>query len=286
MDFCLAYLYSTNLLIYKNKVEENMKITRRSKLELIEGTKGYPSEDKIYDDIQIVIREIELFCKKNAERMHRYDYIILQKNISTILKYWCGYSLVGNEKSFKLKRAYQNFFTKLQNFLIQAKAGLHGRKNKKIAVDALCNNRTIYRYIGHNKNNLYCRPICLRFDDIFVSWSKTEANSNITNKLKYPYYLLSCFVPEDMYGIDLSAFDIHQIYEKEHEIVFPTREKLITEIKIFDIKKIDEDKQEIEYEEKVLWNKSTGNKITIPQEYMEYIYTEYSKKWISSVLMQ
>ena len=101
-------------------------------------------------------------------------------------------------------------------------------KEKKFANKCLFRGK-VYRYLGHNESQGKHKKIKPKYNEIYVSWSKLNKIPYIESKLYGWMTLISCEIEEPFYGIDLDALDISRPHEKE--VVFPTIEKLISDIK-------------------------------------------------------
>ena len=97
---------------------------------------------------------------------------------------------------------------------------------KNVANAMLCRG-IVYRYLGHD----YCTDevVVPDYDNIYVSWNKEEENTYLLSKLYGPITKITCVIAEPLYGIDLEILECCR--GTECEVVFPTIERYITEVK-------------------------------------------------------
>lgn len=146
-------------------------------------------------------------------------------DIGEICDFWTGKTYIGEPKSQIIKDAFQCFFTELMQLLLTMK---DSEKDYEVRVaNAMLHTGTVYRYLGKNYPNK--EAVVPVYDDIYVSWSKCPQNNYLLSKLYGPVTWMSCEIAAPQYGIDLDA--IGSSRANEHEVVFPTVEKCITEIK-------------------------------------------------------
>ncbi|MGL5259566.1 MAG: hypothetical protein ACRC7V_05600 [Lachnospiraceae bacterium] len=100
---------------------------------------------------------------------------------------------------------------------------------------------TVYRYLGIADSRNYRKKIKVEpeYNEIFVSWSKTEQNSYIESKLYGPRTWMQEKIEESDFGIDIHGFELwcekwlDRVYfitrGNEKEIVFPTYERCIVQ---------------------------------------------------------
>lgn len=149
----------------------------------------------------------------------------LLEDITVICYFWTGKTFIGHPKNLAVKNAFQSFFVELMNLLLTMKNS--NKKYEKNIADKLLYRGKVYRYLGNDYplDNIV-EPV---FDGIYVSWSKEPKNQNITRKLYRTITWISCKISAPFYGIDLDNLGCSRV--NEHEVVFPTIEKCITEIK-------------------------------------------------------
>lgn len=184
---------------------------------------------RVYDNEQIVkgISEAtaHIISYRNSSNASKKVFLKLYEDIVIIFKFWVGNTYVGYPKDYDVKNAFQSFFVELMNLLLTMKNS--NKKYEKTIADKLLYRGKVYRYLGndHPLDNIV-EPV---FDGIYVSWSKEPKNQNITRKLYRTITWISCEISAPFYGIDLDNLGYSRV--NEHEIVFPTIEKCITEIK-------------------------------------------------------
>ena len=165
---------------------------------------------------------------RNSSDVSKKILCELFKDIIGICRFWVGNTYIGCQKADDVKGAFQFFFEKLMELLLNMKGS--DKEYEKNIADMVLYRGKVYRYLGNaflpdNSDNIVS-PI---FDDVYVSWSKNSENSYITSKLHGTITWLSCEISEPLYGIDLDK--LYCSRADEHEVVFPTIEKCITEIK-------------------------------------------------------
>lgn len=151
--------------------------------------------------------------------------IALGEDIGAVCDFWTGKTYVGSPKSQAVKDAFQEFFAELMQLLLTMK---DSQKDYEVRVaNAMLYTGTVYRYLGTSQPNH--KAVIPVYDNIYVSWSKCPDNDYLLSKLYGPITWMSCEISAPLYGIDLDA--IGSSRANEHEVVFPTIEKCITEIK-------------------------------------------------------
>lgn len=151
--------------------------------------------------------------------------LLLGEDIEAVCKFWTGNTYVGSPKLKMIKEAFQGFFKELMNLLLAMK---DSEKDYEVRVaKTMLYRGKIYRYLGHNHPNK--KVVVPQYNEIYVSWSKLPKNNYITSKLYGPITWMSCEITAPLYGIDLDAIGCSRV--SEYEVVFPTMEGYITEIK-------------------------------------------------------
>lgn len=150
----------------------------------------------------------------------------LVNDIQSICSFWTGNTYVGIPKIDIIKNTSQSFFESLMQLLLAMKDS--EKVYESTFAYAILYRGTVYRYLSDNFNDRAVAPI---YDNAYVSWSKEPNNDYILSKLYGTITWISCKISEPLYGIDLDAIGCSK--ESEHEVVFPTIEKYITEIKYF-----------------------------------------------------
>jgi hypothetical protein len=149
----------------------------------------------------------------------------LWEDICDICNFWTGSTYVGSPKSDAIKNAFQLFFEELMQLLLVMKNS-HKAFEANVA-NAMLYRGKVYRYLGNGfPTEEVVTPI---YDNIYVSWSTEPTNYYIESKLYGNITWLACEISAPLYGINLDAIGCSRA--NEHEIVFPTIEKCITEIK-------------------------------------------------------
>lgn len=151
--------------------------------------------------------------------------IELLEDVYKICKFWTGNSYVGCPKRDAVRNAFQLFFEELMKLLLLMKDSK--KTCERNVSNTLLYRGKIYRYLGSKyKANTKVEPI---YDNIYVSWSKEPENHYMLSKLCGTVTWLACEITAPHYGIDLDRFGCSPA--NEHEVVFPTIENCITEIK-------------------------------------------------------
>lgn len=191
------------------------------------------------DETDLIVRGITE-ATENIASYRRNDtssskaLLELGEDIGTICDFWTGKTYVGSPKSQAIKEAFQGFFAELMQLLLEMK---ESQKDYEVRVaTAMLYTGTVYRYLGKSQPNK--KAVVPVHDNIYVSWSKCPDNDYLLSKLYGPVTWMSCEIVAPQYGIDLDA--IGSSRANEHEVVFPTIEKCITEIKY--ISEDDDDK--------------------------------------------
>jgi hypothetical protein len=149
----------------------------------------------------------------------------LGEDMGVICDFWTGKTYGGSSKSKVIKEAFQGFFTELMQLLLEMKESQNDYEVR--VAKAMLYTGKVYRYLGKSLPNK--KVVVPVYDDIYVSWSKCPNNDYLLSKLYGPVTWLSCEIVAPQYGIDLGAIGASRA--NEHEVVFPTIEKCITEIK-------------------------------------------------------
>ena len=181
--------------------------------------------------------EIEMYRKNRATNTYHKKYFLsLFDKIGTVLSEWTGKTYIGEPKNKKVEQAFQNFFSAIKNLIIffDSIAPQLSHKEKQF-IKSIKYFGVIYRYLGHNTPNNNA-SIEIKYNNIFVSWSKNKANPYFESKLYGEKKRLYCKIPYNDFGIDLeglkSYFDKLKIsgsFSKntEREVVYPTIKEAI-----------------------------------------------------------
>ena len=149
----------------------------------------------------------------------------LYNDIWDICSFWTGNTYVGSPKAEPIKMAFQAFFEEFMQLLLFMKDS--GLPFEERVANAMLYRGTVYRYLGQNYPT--DEVVIPHYDGIYVSWSKQDGNSYLLSKLYGPVTKITCEIAEPMYGIDLDILECTR--GNEQEVVFPTVEQCITEIK-------------------------------------------------------
>lgn len=182
------------------------------------------------DETELIVQGIteatqNIIQYRNNEKSSQESLLLLGEDIGDVCDFWTGRTYVGSPKTEVIKEAFQGFFTELMNLLLLMK---DSEKDYEVRVaEAMLYRGAIYRYLGNN--NPSKKVVVPKCNEIYVSWSKEPENDYIESKLYGPVTWMSCEIAEPLYGIDLDV--IGSPRADEHEVVFPTIEEYITEIK-------------------------------------------------------
>ncbi|MCR5628942.1 hypothetical protein [Eubacterium sp.] len=183
--------------------------------------------EKTIKEINRVKNQIDNSLKRMINK-EDFNMPVLFDNIRAVLERWTGHTYVGIKKEKNIKNAYQYFFESLYRLLLTYKECEY-EKLQEIARMCLYQGK-VYRYLGYG-NALECsdKVIDPCYEDVFVSWSKSEPNGYLKSKLYGTITVLECMISGDKYGIDLDPFGV--VRADEAEVVFPTIEESIIDIK-------------------------------------------------------
>ena len=182
------------------------------------------------DDTKQIVKGIteaieNIVAYRNSNITSQKSFLDLGEDIGAICDFWTGKTYIGKPKSKEIKEAFQCFFTELMQLLLMMK---DSSKDYEVRVaKAMLYTGTVYRYLGESE--LYKKADTPIYNDIYVSWSKCPDNNYLLSKLYGPVTMMSCEIVAPLYGIDLDI--IASSRGNEHEVVFPTIKKCITEIK-------------------------------------------------------
>lgn len=190
---------------------------------------GYQIEEMVkgIDEATINIINYLEYRKSNNFTDKYFDDLFY--DILNVLKCWVGKTYVGEEKDKRIELPFQNFFIKFMELLIYFKNDESASKKENNLANKCLFSGKVYRYLGHNESQGKHKKIKPIYNEIYVSWSKLNKIPYIESKLYGWMTLIYCEIEEPFYGIDLDALDISRPHEKE--VVFPTIEKLISDIK-------------------------------------------------------
>ena len=178
------------------------------------------------DEAAINITSYLEYRKNN--KFTNINFYDLVGDILDVLNCWIEKTYIGDKKNKKLERSFQNFFETFMELLIFFKnCDSPNSEENKFANKCLFRGK-VYRYLGYNESRANYKKIEPIYNEIYVSWSKLNKISYIESKLYGWMTLVSCEIKEPYYGIDLEALNISRPHEKE--VVFPTIEKLVSDI--------------------------------------------------------
>lgn len=183
------------------------------------------------EDISVISEKVSMVAEQLTAYLKnptKAGVLECEQTVEAVLDYWVSYTWVGSRKCTELENAFQKFFVVLCDVLVYLKDNTTLKKTQKKFGAALFRGK-VYRYLGHDnpiEADSIIEPI---YNGIYVSWSKNEKSSYIESKLYGTKTLMSCLIQEPFWGIDLEALGISR--GNEREVVFPTIESCITEIK-------------------------------------------------------
>lgn len=184
------------------------------------------------DDMESMVQIINEATKNikvysNLDKSTSKAFKELKRDVVDICNCWTGKTYVGCPKEDEIKEAYQLFFEELMRLLLKMK-GSSKRWETKYAKSVLYNGN-VYRYLGNGSPQMPNRQIKPIFDNIYVSWSKNPRNPYLESKLYGTVTWISASIAAPFYGIDMEELGCSR--GNEREVVFPTIEKCISEIK-------------------------------------------------------
>lgn len=172
------------------------------------------------------------------------DFNNICGGIDQILLIWTGNTYVGRKKDSETERQFQRFFTLIHDLILFCAYNNERLSEQETSfADMLTYHGTVYRYLGVADYRNYRRKerVEPKYNNIYVSWSKSEYNNYITGKLSGPVTWMKATIKEPDFGIDIHGFEewCKKWYGEanfitrgeEKEVVFPTIEKYIEEIK-------------------------------------------------------
>ena len=183
-------------------------------------------------------------CNRLRHAFVDADLMEICCGIYSILSDWTGNTYVGARKEKSVEQAYQIFFELLHGFLEFCHDNADKLSDKEVSLAQLMRfHGTVYRYLGKcdPRNNRKKEIVKPEYNDVYVSWSKSERNTYLESKLYGPRTWMKAEIQEPYFGIDIRGFE--EWCEKwlgyapfitrgdEREVVFPTFEKCIVEVK-------------------------------------------------------
>lgn len=182
------------------------------------------------DEVDKIVKGIteatnNIISYHNHSKTTKQKLIELLEDVYEICKFWTGNTYVGRPKKDAVRNAFQLFFEELMKLLLIMKDSK--KTYERNVSNTLLYRGKIYRYLGSKyKANTKVEPI---YDNIYVSWGKEPENHYMLSKLCGNVTWLACEIVVPHYGIDLDRLGCSPA--NEHEVVFPTIETCITEIK-------------------------------------------------------
>lgn len=147
-------------------------------------------------------------------------------NIEEVLRSWTIDMRVGTKKNNSVEQVFQDFFNALYDFILTCKQ-IDNVDFQNFVENALYEG-TLYRYLGHCRSDKdHKTRVEPQYNNIWVSWSKNESNSQLEQKLYSSMTKLTCHTGL-VKGIDLKAFGASR--PGECEVVYPTYEDCIDNI--------------------------------------------------------
>lgn len=188
---------------------------------------------------------VKEYMKERRQREFDQDSLMeICDGMNSILLNWTGNTYVGIKKETQVEKAYQDFFELIHDFLdFCSKNSENLDEMESSLAEYMMYSGTVYRYLGIADSRNYRKkqrvePI---FNNIYVSWSRSEKNSYIENKIYGPKIWMKAEIEETDFGIDIHGFErwcenwfgdsCFITRGEEKEVVFPTLEKSIVEIK-------------------------------------------------------
>lgn len=195
---------------------------------------GWEIDTKLISDTTF---EIEMYRKNRATNTYHKKYFLsLLNKIGTVLNEWTGNTYIGEPKNKEVEQAFQNFFSAIKNLIIffDSIAPQLSHKEKHF-VKSIKYSDIIYRYLGHNIPGDNA-PIEIKYNNIFVSWSKNKSNPYFESKLYGKMKKLYCKIPNNDFGIDLEGLQRYFnelkvscsfLKNTEREVIYPTIKETI-----------------------------------------------------------
>lgn len=194
--------------------------------------KNVPLINQVTNQIQGVIKRFAS-SDVSGEQMRT-----LIDNMCEVMNFWVGSTYVGCPKDKKLVKAYNAFFSAVLNWLLCLRK-LPVKECNEFAEEALYQG-ILHRYLGHGsaEDDIESKvePI---YNNSYVSWSKVPQVDYLEQKLYGTRTHITCEVQGIYYGIDLEAFGVSR--PNEAEVVFPTIEETITDVKYDEWKRGEDD---------------------------------------------
>lgn len=198
-----------------------------------------------------VLKDYIKFIKHYIKDRPNHDFVAEDFNyicggINQVLLIWTGNTYVGRKKDPETEKQFQRFFTLIHDLILFCTDNKEWLSEQETSfADMLTYHGAVYRYLGLADYRNYRRKEIVEpeYNNIYVSWSKSESNSYIVGKLYGPITWMKATIKEPDFGLDIHGFEewCKKWYGgsnfitrgEEKEVVFPTLEKYIEEIKYF-----------------------------------------------------
>lgn len=196
-----------------------------------------------------IMREYISYVKKYMKERLTHDFIqddllTIIGGMDSVLLSWTGDTYVGRKKSAEMEMLYQSFFVTIYKFLMFCKENASQLSDlEKDLAEKILYQGIVFRYLGKSDVRNYKRKeiVMPEYNNIYVSWSKTEKNPYIESKLRGPITWLKAEIHKSYYGIDIHGFELwcqewlggssFITRGEEKEVVFPTIEDCMIEVK-------------------------------------------------------
>ena len=201
-------------------------------------------------DIQKLLeykKDVNRYMRERLQCGFKQDSLIeICAGINDILVDWTGNTYVGRKKEKEVEKTYQVFFELMHEFI--EFCFINSEKINEMEsslADYVIYTGTVYRYLGIADFRNYQKKLKVEpeYNEIFVSWSKSEKNLYIESKLSGPMTWMKAEIEKPEFGIDIHGFERwcerwfggFEVITRgeEKEVVFPTLKKNILEIKYF-----------------------------------------------------
>ena len=170
------------------------------------------------------------------------DLLNICVGMDRVLLEWTGNTYVGRRKEKETEQWYQKFFVSIHDFLKFCADNSHELSEMERSIaEKMMYRGSVYRYLGKcDSRNIRKKEIVYpEYNDVFVSWSKSETNYYILSKLYGPRTWMKAEIKEPYFGIDIHGFELwcrewfgdssFITRGEEKEVVFPTIKELSVE---------------------------------------------------------
>ena len=176
------------------------------------------------------------------QEFDKNELIEICAGINSILLDWTGNTYVGRKKEICEEKQYQYFFVLIHEFLKFCCSNSDDfSEMERTLAEFVMFRGTVYRYLGKSDSRNCQKKIRVEpeYNEVFVSWSKTERNAYIESKLYGPRTWMKAEIEAPDFGIDIHGFELWcqkwlgRSYfitrGNEKEVVFPTYERCIVQ---------------------------------------------------------